>query len=288
MFPTPFEYVKAQSWAEAVGYLHEYGEEARPLAGGQSLVPMMMMQMAEPAFLVDVSHAASRDITETEGAVVISALARHREVAGSELVRARFPALAEAAQSIGNIRVRSRGTIGGSLAHSDAAAELPVAAVALNAQVSVLGPDGERVVDAGDLFVGHFETSLAPDEVITDITFALPAARTGSAFAEFTRRPGDYAAVEAAASVCLNGGSLDGARLVLGAIADRPIDVSEYLAGAAATADGIRTATRTVAGEVPIGHSEHGSTVYLRELVQVVAEDALTAALHRATEEPHR
>lgn len=289
MFAAPFEYVKAQSWAEAVDYLEEQGDEARPLAGGQSLVPMMVMQMAKPAFLIDVQGAAPRALSEVDGRLIAPALARHREIAESGLVRANLPALAEAAQFIGNIRVRSRGTIGGSLAHGDAAAELPVATVALQAQVTVLGPGGERVIDAVDLFLGHFETSLSPDEVITDISFPLPPLRSGNAFAEFTRRPGDYAVVAAAASITLDAASnLDAGRLVLGAISDRPLDVSEFLTGMPATIEGIRSASHTIAAKVQIGNSDHGSAIYVRELVQTTAEEALATALGRASKENQR
>src|ERR1700744_2037313 len=155
MYAAPFEYARASAWEDAVARLEQGGDDAHVIAGGQSLVPMMMLRLAAPSLLVDVGHAADRTIETREGRLVLSALVRHAELERSEIIRDRCPMLSEAVTQIGNVRVSQRGTIGGSLAHGEAPAELAAVAVALQASVRVLGPSGERTVAAADLFVTH-------------------------------------------------------------------------------------------------------------------------------------
>jgi carbon-monoxide dehydrogenase medium subunit len=282
-----FEYLRASSWADAVARLSEAGEDARVIAGGQSLVPMMMLRLATPALLVDVGAAAERTIERRNGTLVVPALTRHIDLEHDAAVRGACPMLAEAAAHIGNVRVRHRGTIGGSLAHAEATAELPCVAVALGATVHVLGPAGERAIAAADLFVTHFTTSLEPGEVITRIELPALRARQGSAFVEIVRRPGDFAMVEAAALVTLgeDGGCAD-ARVVVSATADRPIDVSgtaaEPLRGASPDANAAAAAGAAVAAEIEVGPSSHAGESYRREMVAVLVKRALLTAAQRA------
>lgn len=287
MYSAPFEYQRARSWEEAVAQLERGGEDAHVLAGGQSLVPMMMLGLAAPSLLVDVAEAGQRTIERHDGSLVLSALVRHAELEHSEVVRDACPMLSEAVSHIGNVRVRHRGTIGGSLAHAEATAELATVAVAQRASVRVLGPRGERTVPASELFVTHLTTSLEPGEVITAVQFPVPGgARAGSCFLEMARRAGDFAMAEVAAAVSIDHeGRCDDVRLVIGAVADRPADVSEAaraLTGAPLRESAVAELARAVADDVEIGTSSHASVEYRREMVAVLVERAMGAAAARA------
>jgi carbon-monoxide dehydrogenase medium subunit len=287
MYSAPFEYLRAGSWQDAVAQLERGGEDAHVLAGGQSLVPMMMLGLAAPAVLVDVGGAAERTIEVRDGSLALSALVRHVDIERSEAVRTACPMLAEAVRHIGNVRVRHRGTIGGSLAHGESTAELAAVAVAEQASVRVLGPSGERAVPAADLFVTHLTTSLDPGEVITAVEVPVAGPRTGSCFTEIARRAGDFALAEAAATLSLDDeGRCTEARLVVGAVADRPIDVSDSaraLLGRAVGDDAVNELVAAVAHEVEIGPSSHAGVEYRRELVAVLVGRAIRAAAARAT-----
>jgi carbon-monoxide dehydrogenase medium subunit len=282
----PFEYVRASSWEDAVRLLADGGEDARVIAGGQSLVPMMMLRLAEPEVLVDVGPAAPRTIEHRDGVLRIGALARHVDVQESPVVRAHCPVLADAAGHIGNVRVRHRGTFGGALAHAEPTAEWPCLAVALGATIGVLGPGGPREVPAGDFFVSHFTTALEDGEVVTHVDVPLPGPGVGAAFAELARRAGDFALAEVAAVVGLDGdGRCAEARLVVGATSERPVDLSAALAGLRGEPAGDRwaaEAARAAAADAPIGSHPHASEDYRREMVAVLARRALLAAAARA------
>ncbi len=287
MYTAPFEYLRASSWEEAVAQLERGDEDGHVLAGGQSLVPMMMLGLAAPTLLVDVGGAAERTIERRNGSLVLSALVRHVDVEQSDTVRDACPMLAEAVGHIGNVRVRHRGTIGGSLAHAEATAELAAVAVAQRATVRVLGPRGERTVPAAELFVTHLTTSLEPAEVITAVEFPTASGpRTGSSFLEMARRTGDFAMAEAAAVVSIDeAGRCDEVRLVVGAVADRPADVSDAaqaLIGAPPRHQAVTELARAVAEQVEIGPSSHASVEYRREMVAVLVERAVGTAAARA------
>jgi carbon-monoxide dehydrogenase medium subunit len=256
------------------------------IAGGQSLVPMMMLRLAEPSRLVDVAAAADRSIERRDGRLVVSALARHVDLIASPVVAEAAPILAEAAAMIGNVRVRHRGTIGGSLAHAEATAELPCVAVALDATVHALGPSGERTIPADELFVTHLTTSLQPAEVITQVDLPAAGPRQGSAFVEMTRRPGDFAMVEVAAVITLDeDGRCTEPRVVISATADRPIDVSAQAAGLRGQRPDGRLASEVgaaVAAEAEVGPSIHGGAEYRREMLAVLVKRAILAAAARA------
>jgi carbon-monoxide dehydrogenase medium subunit len=285
VYAAPFEYVRAGSWAEAVERVVAGGEDARVIAGGQSLAPIMMARMSAPSLLVDVNGAGPRTIERRNGALALAALVRHVDIEGSREVMTAFPALSEAAARIGNVRVRSRGTIGGSVAHSDPAAEYPCVAVAGRATISALGPRGERTIPAAGMFLSHFTTALEPDEVVTGVEFPALRAGQGCAFLEFARRPGDFATVEVCAFVGLDGDGLCAeARLVVGAIGERPVDVSEELGALRGEVPerAAAAAARAAAAAAEIGPSAHASEDYRRELVAVLGRRALEAAAARA------
>jgi aerobic carbon-monoxide dehydrogenase medium subunit len=289
VYAAPFEYVRAGSWSEAVEYLGEHGDAARVIAGGQSLVPMMMLRLLEPAVLVDVRGVGRGQIERVNGHVVVPALTRHVDLEESPVVREACPVLADAAACIGNVRVRHRGTIGGSLAHAEPTAELPCVAVALGARVRALGPNGSRTVAASDLFIGYFETSLAHHEVITDVELPVLPPRSGAAFAELARRAGDFASVEAAGVVVLAAdGTCSDVRVVVGAVSDRPLDLSDHAAslrGVRPDARAVDEAARAAAAAVEVGMGGHGSPEYRRKMLAVIVGRALTGAVARARAE---
>lgn len=287
MYSTPFDYVQASSWEDAVARLQEGGDDAHVLSGGQSLVPMMMLRLAAPSLLVDVAGAGERAIEVRDGRLVLSALVRHVDLERSEVVRDACPMLPEAVAHIGNVRVRQRGTIGGSLAHGEATAELATVAVTHEATVHVLGPAGARTIAARDLFITHLTTSLRPAEVITRVELPVPGERSGSCFAEITRRAGDFAMAEAAAAVTVDAdGRCASARLVVGAVADRPTDVSadaQALVGESLADGAVTDLARSVADGVEIGPSTHAGVEYRRQMVAVLVARALRTAAARAS-----
>jgi carbon-monoxide dehydrogenase medium subunit len=286
VYAAPFEHVPAGSWDEAVALLAEHGDDARAIAGGQSLVPMMMLRLADPAVLVDLAGIGAASIGQVDGNLEVPALTRHADLQRSDLVHAACGIVAEAAGRIGNLRVRNRGTIGGSLAHADPSAELPCVLLALGGRVRTLGPDGGRTIAAGDLFRGYFETALAPGELITHVELPVLPARCGAAFAELTRRADDFASVAAAAVLTLaDDGTCSDARLAVGAVAHRPLDVSGGIAtliGERLSDAALTTAARTMAADVEITLTAHGSREYQRRMLEVFAARALRAAAARA------
>lgn len=288
MYASPFEYSAASSWEEAVALLAEGGGESKVIAGGQSLVPLMTLRLATPGALVDVNRASPASIELRDGHLVIPALTRHAELQRSPVVRTWSPILSEAAGFIGNIRVRHRGTIGGSFAHADPAAELPCVVVALQGSVRLLGPDGVREVPASDFFVSHFTSALEPGEVVTEVRVPVVPEGRGWAFVELARRAGDFALVEAAALVDLDdAGRCSAVRLALGAVGERPVDASDLalpMVGAAPEERAVAEVARAASQSVEPPPTVHGSAEYRREMVGVVVRRALGAAARRAGE----
>src|SRR5690606_17459479 len=196
MIPAPFSYARAGSVEEAIALLGEHGDEAKVLAGGQSRLPLMKLRLAGPSVLVDLGRVPGLQGVRQEGdVVVVGALTRHRDLERDPLLAERAPLLHHAAGTVGDPQVRSRGTIGGSIAHADPAADYPAVLLALDAEVVVQGPSGTRVVAARDLFVGYFETTLAETELITEVRVPV---HDGFGYAKFRRRAQDWAVVGAA------------------------------------------------------------------------------------------
>lgn len=225
MKPAPFDYFAPTTAAEAAALLHDLGDEARPLAGGQSLVPLMALRLSRPAHLVDLNGVDEIGGLEAapDGGLAIGALVRQRAAERSPVVAGRCPLLAEALPFLAHPAIRTRGTIGGSVAHADPAAELPAVCAALDAQIVARSVKGERVLPAADFFVSHFTTALAPDEILTSVRIPPAAPRTGWAFDEVSRRHGDFALVAAAAMVRLDGGVIAEARLAFAGVAGTPV-----------------------------------------------------------------
>ncbi|HEY6523812.1 MAG TPA: FAD binding domain-containing protein [Solirubrobacteraceae bacterium] len=287
MYAAAFDYIRASSWTEAVARLAELGDEAHVIAGGQSLVPMMMLRFSSPSALVDISGADERTIElGDDGTLELSALVRHVDLQHSPVVAEHAPMLTQAVRHIGNVRVRQRGTIGGSLAHGEPAAELPCVLIAHGARVRALGPDGERTIAVNDLPVMQLMTTLGEGELITHVEVPALTDGQGSCFIEMARRPGDFAMVNVAAIVtCGESGACAAARLVLGAVGARPVDVSaaaEPLVGEVIDEERTEAVGAAVAAEAQIVPSSHAGVEYRRDMTAVFVARALRGAAEDA------
>ena len=293
MKPAPFRYARAGSLAEAIALLAASPGEAKLLAGGQSLVPMLNMRLVRPAVLVDVNGL--RELTgitpAPDGGLRIGALTRHADLAASPAVSERAPLLAEAARHVGHAAIRNQGTLGGSLAHADPAAELPAALVALDARVQVTGPRGAREIAAGAFFRGLLTTALEADEILTAVE--VPAQAAGWGFVEIARRPGDFALAGVAAVVrvgrplTLPSSSLGGegeVRLVGFGVGDRPLRLrgaERVLAGGPIDAGTAARAGAAAGPDCDPPGDVHGSAEYRRHLATVLTERALLRSEER-------
>jgi CO/xanthine dehydrogenase FAD-binding subunit len=287
VYPTPFDYLGAASWQEAVDLLVRHGDDAKVLAGGQSLIPLMSLRLAAPRYIVDVNGAEPARVREVDGRFEISALTRHFELERSPELRRGCPMLAEAAGLVGNIRVRHRGTIGGSLAHADPAAELPCVVLALGGTIRTLGSGGERRIDANSFFESYFTTALHADEVVVGVEVPALAERSGHAFIELVRRASDFALVEVAAAVQLepSGDACRDVRLAVGGIGERPVELSEparVLLGEPIDERRAVDAAAAVAASTRPRDDISASSGYRRELVRVLTKRALLRAHARA------
>jgi len=283
----PFRYQRAGSFEEAVAALAEHGEDAKLLAGGQSLVPMLNLRVARPEWLIDINPVGAGPVAEAGSMLRLPALTRHRVLESDELVRRRCPLLAEAASLVGNVRTRARGTIGGSLAHADPAGELPLAALTLGAEVSVLGPEGVRGLSADQLLISYLTTALAPEEVITEVRVPALRPRQGWSFLELVRRTSDWMVVGASALIELDErGAVAAASLTFGGVAERPVAVPAELLTALhgeppdepRFAEAAERAAATLRPEDDV----HASGAYRQRVAGVLGRRALNEAAHRA------
>ncbi|HEY0555818.1 MAG TPA: xanthine dehydrogenase family protein subunit M [Thermoanaerobaculia bacterium] len=293
MKPAPFAYQAPVSLEAALELLARHGGEAKILAGGQSLIPVMNFRLAEPALLVDINRLSELDFirADEDGTLRIGAMARQRRLERDPLVAARAPLLHEAMPFIAHPQIRNRGTFGGSLAHADPAAELPALAVALDARLRLRRAGGaggsDRWVEAGDFFAGLFTTALAPDEMLVEAAIPPSPARTGWAFLEIARRHGDYAQVGLAARVTLDeSGRCREARLVFLSVGDGPVEAkaaARGLAGEELTAAALDAAAETAARDEMEPRSDvHATTEFKRHLARVLTRRALRLAADRA------
>ena len=282
MKPAAFEFRRASTVEEAVGQLEELGDDAKLLAGGQSLVPMMNFRLVRPSALVDVTGVGGLQYVEGEGeGLRIGALTPHRwvELMEEPEVLEGFGVLKRAARWVGHYPIRTRGTFGGSIAHADPSAEWCMLAVLLDAEIIVLGPGGERVIPASEFFYGFFMTALEPTEMVVEVRFPEPAPH--AAIQEFARRAGDFAIVAAAVSVDASEGKSRSASVVLGGVADVPLRVEEaekVLEGAELGAEAFEEAGREAARAIDPASDIHGSAVYRRDLASVLVKRALAEA----------
>lgn len=284
MKPAPFEYAVPKTVAEAVALLKQHDGEAKVLAGGQSLIPLLNMRLARPALLVDVARIPELDyIREAGGALAIGAMVRQRVIEESDLVRRRQPLLHGATSFIAHPQIRNRGTIGGSLAHADPAAVYPAVAVALGAELRVAGPGGERTIPASEFFVSYLTTSLDAAEVLTEVRLPALPARTGWAFKEVSRRHGDFALAGVAVLMTLDGGGVcTQARIVpfgVGPVPVRAAAAERVLIGQRPGEKVFEQAAAQVAAAIEAPLSDiHASGEYRKSLAAVLTRRALAEA----------
>jgi len=288
MKPAPFDYFSPATVEEALALLDEHGGDAKPLAGGQSLIPAMNFRLARPAVLVDLNRIAELAYVRTApGGVAIGAMTRQRAVERNDDVARAAPLLAEAMPSIAHPQIRNRGTMGGSIAHADPSAELPAVMLALDAQFRAQSATGERSIAAGEFFKGMLETALAPGELLVEIAVPPLPASSGTAFLEMARRHGDYALVGVAVVVTLDPrGRCIEAKLSLLSVGDGPVlatEAGKVLAGQSPSEELLRAAGDAAATrDVDPPSDIHASAAYRRQLVAVLTRRALARAFARA------
>jgi len=288
MKPAPFEYFQPRSVDEALALLAEHGSDAKPLAGGQSLIPAMNFRLATPSVLIDLNALNDLAYIRDGDSLQLGGMTRQRAVERSGVVAKHAPLLAETMPFIAHAAIRTRGTVGGSLAHADPAAELPAVMLALNARLTAQSQTGTRSIPVDDFFVGLFATALQPGELLTAVDIPKAAERTGYAFQEISRRHGDFALVGVAATVMLDANKrcID-ARIALLSVGDRPMlagHAAAVLNGQVPSTDAIAAAAHAAAHQDIDPPSDiHASAAYRRQLANVLTRRVLTRAFQRAS-----
>lgn len=287
MIPAVFEYHRPSTLPDAIALLGRLGEDAKVLAGGQSLIPLMKLRLASPRHVVDLNRITGLgSIAERDGALVIGALVRESELEASDLVRRRFPILADACRVIADPLVRNLATVGGNLAHGDPANDHPAAMLALGAEVVAVGPNGSRRIPVDGFFTGPLETSLAPGEILTEIRVPLPPPRSGGAYLKMERKVGDFATAAVAVQLTLgDGGTCARVGIGLTNVGPTPIKARRaegLLKGHRPDEAAIRAAAQAAAAESDPSEDLRGSVAYKRDLVRVLTGRAIRRALERA------
>jgi len=286
MLPAAFEYHRPESLDEALALLSTHGDDGKVLAGGQSLIPLMKLRFAAPGHLVDINRVSGLDgIEEADGALKVGAMTRHKALENSDLLKQRYPLMAQAAPMISDPIVRNLGTIGGSLAHADPAGDWGSVMLAMGATVHVRSANGEKDVPIGEFLQDTFTTTLEPDELVTGISVPQPAARSGGAYLKMERKVGDFATVAVGVQLELSNGSIGRAGIALTAVGSKNIQATEAeqsLAGAEPTEDAFAEAGRLAAQACDPVSDVRGSADYKRHVVEVFVRRGLAKALETA------
>lgn len=286
MKPPQFDYHDPHGVDEALALLSRHGEDAKVLAGGQSLVPLLNFRLTYPEHLIDLSRVPALSyIRRQDGRLRIGAMTRQSTLEASPLVARHWPLLTEALRFVAHAQIRNRGTVGGSVAHADPAAELPVAFSALEASFHAQSEKGGRVITAQDFFITHLTTALEPEELLVEIEVPPMPENTGWAFTEYARRHGDFALGGAAALVTLQSGVCRRARIALLAAADTPLRVEaaeRALEGSPVDAEAATEAARLAAADITPTGDIHGGTEYRKRLIEGMVRRALIQATERA------
>jgi aerobic carbon-monoxide dehydrogenase medium subunit len=284
----PVEYEAPETVSEAVELLAEHLDEANVLAGGQSLIPLLALRLAHPAVLIDINGIGElAGVSAADGWVAIGAMTREYAAEESGTIADAVPLLAAALPLIGHEAIRSRGTIGGSLAHADPAAELPAVARALDAEFVVRSRSGERVIPAADWFEGYLTTSRRPDELLAEVRFPAAGRGTGISFQEVARRHGDFAIVGLAVSLTLSDGVISDARLAFSGVSDVPVRAAgaeDLLVGERPSAELFDEAARRATEDIDPPADLHGSSDYRKKVAAALVRRGLRAAADNAGE----
>ena len=286
MLPPPFDYVAPRSLDEVLDLLAEHGDEAKVLAGGQSLIPVLKLRLGEPALLVDINRLDGLgDIAEDGGQLRVGALVRHRDAERSALLRERYPTMAEAAPQVSDPLVRNLGTVCGSLAHADPAGDWGAVMLAMGAELIARSRDGSRTVAARDFFDGPFTTALRPDELLVEVRVA-PRPRTGGAYLKLERKVGDFATAAVAVRVTMENGRIADAGIGLTAVGPSNLpatDAETLLAGAEPSGEAFREAAELAARAASPSADTRGSAEYKRNVIRVFTERGLHRSVAMAT-----
>jgi aerobic carbon-monoxide dehydrogenase medium subunit len=286
MIPAPFDYHAPQTLDEAIALLGRLGDTAKILAGGQSLIPAMRFRLALPDTLVDIGRIRDLAYVEERGDhLAIGAMTREQALEASPVVAASYPLLLDTAKVIADPLVRNKATVGGNLAHADPANDHPAAMLAYGAQIIARGAKGTRTIPIDDLFVGLFETSLAPGEILTEIRIPKPGKASGGAYLKIERKVGDYAVAAVAVQLELAGGAIKQVRIGLTNVSPIPMRAKAAeaaLAGNKPTDDVLDAAGRAAAAECDPSADLRGQVDYKRDLVRVLIKRAVRHAVHRA------
>ena len=288
MIPASFDYSSPKTLSEAVALLKQFGADAKILAGGQSLIPLMKLRLAAPKHLIDINGISDLSyIRESNGHLAIGAMTRESELDSSDLIRTKYPIIADTASVIGDPLVRNRATVGGNLAHADPANDHPATMMALGTEVVAAGPKGPRTIPISGFFTGLFTTALAADEILTEIRVPIPPAHSGGAYLKVERKVGDFAAAAVAAQVTLDGNTVQRVGIGLTNVGAMPIRASraeKALQGKPADEKNIQEAARLAAEEAEPAEDLRGSVDYKRSLIRVLTARALRQAVARARE----
>ncbi len=288
MVSAPFDYLAANTFAEASAALREFGEGSVILAGGQSLVPMLNLRLVQPSIVIDINRVPTSAPRVDTGRLELPALTRHARILSDPVVAGAAPLLVDAVGHVGNVRVRNRGTIGGSMAHADPTSEIGTAALCLDGSVVLTSTTGSRTVPVDDFFVSYLTTSIAPGELLTELHLPVVNGRSGSSFLEMVRRTSDFAIVAVAAVVELDADArtVKRARVALSGVADRPMladtSLTGELIGKELPYDQLRALGAEVATRFEPPDDVHASGAYRRRLIEVLTARALHQAIDRA------
>jgi len=286
MIPGAFDYLVPQSLDEAVAALADNGDDAKILAGGQSLIPAMRFRLASPTVLIDINRLTMLGyVREEQRHLALGALTRENELESSAVVALGYPLLFDAAHVIADPLVRNRATVGGNIAHADPANDHPAVMLAYNAQVVARGAKGERVIPIDEFFVGMFETSLAHDELLTEIRIPKPQANAGGAYLKIERKVGDYAVAAVAVQLTMDGRRCAAARVALTNVSSVPmrsLGAEQALIGQELSDDVLEAAGRAAAAECDPSNDLRGTAEYKRDLARVLTKRAVRKAAERA------
>jgi aerobic carbon-monoxide dehydrogenase medium subunit len=287
MIPPTFDYLRPTTIPEAIALLQQYGDDAKILSGGQSLIPMMKLRLARPAYLIDINRIAGLSyVKEEDGHLKIGGLTREAELESSPLIRAKYPIILDTARVIADPQVRNMATVAGNLAHGDPANDHPATMLALGAKVVATGPAGARVIPITDFFVSLFTTALNPSEIVTEIQIPVPPARSGGSYFKLERKVGDFATAAVAAQITLDaGGVCQQAGIGLTNVGPTPIKATkaeDFLRGKKPDEATLRQAAQLAADAAQPSADLRGPVEYKTALVKELAFRALSRAVERA------
>jgi carbon-monoxide dehydrogenase medium subunit len=286
MIPPAFEYLRPNTIPEAIALLQQYGEDAKILSGGQSLIPMMKLRLARPAYLVDINRVSGLSYIKEEGGFLkIGGLAREAELEASPLIRSKYPIILDTTHVIADPQVRNLATVAGNLAHGDPANDHPATMLALTAQVVATGPAGERIIPVEEFFLSLFSTALQQDEIVTEIRIPIPPSRSGGAYFKLERKVGDFATAAVAAQLTVDDkGTAQKVGIGLTNVGPKPLKATQaenFLRGKNVDQASIARASQLAAQESQPSTDLRGPAEYKRGLIKELARRALSRALER-------